>query len=255
MRIYLGFDDTDTEDADRGTGKLARWFENQLPDDCRMSGVLRQQLLVHENIPYTSHNSAACVVIDVPDASFFDIIIDRASQHIQQYYLEGSDPGICAAIDGDSALGDLMQFGRECTQKVLTQKDALSAARQVHLSGHGGTNDGIIGAAAAVGLTATGWSGRFIERDGLRKIPAIISVKNLNALGVRVVSLDRDASVPKSEDLVITKNWVRPRLLGWEPVLMVRERGKGTWENIGEKRQKNKYSSAEVSDLNRATLG
>jgi hypothetical protein len=240
MRIYLGFDDTDTEAADRGTGKLARWFENQLPDNCRMAGVLRQQLLVHESIPYTSHNSAACVVIEVPDASLFEILVDRAAQHVTQFYLEGSDPGICAAIDGDSVLSELMQFGRECTQKVLTQKDALSAARQVHLSGHGGTNDGIIGAAAAVGLTATGWCGRFIELNRLRKIPDIISVKDLGTLGVKVVSLDRDASVPKSEDLVITKNWVRPRLLGWEPVLMVREKGKGTWENIGEKRQKNK---------------
>jgi len=254
MRIYLGFDDTDTEDADRGTGKLARWFENQLPDDCRMSGVLRQQLLVHEDIPYTSHNSAACVVIDAPDATFFDIIIDRASQHVQQYYLEGSDPGICAAIDGDSALSELMQFGRECTQKVLTQKDALYAARQVHLSGHGGTNDGIIGAAAAVGLTATGWSGRFIERDGLRKIPAIISVRDIDTLGIKVVSLDRDASVPKPEEMIITKNWVRPRLLGREPVLIVVEKGKGTWENIGEKRPNKKHHTADVSEKNRACV-
>jgi hypothetical protein len=36
---------------------------------------------------------------------------------------------------------------------------------------------------------------------------------------------------------------------------MVREKGKDTWENIGEKRQKNKDSFADVSDLNRAALG
>jgi hypothetical protein len=130
----------------------------------------------------------------------------------------------------------------------LTQKDALDAARQVHLSGHGGTNDGIIGAAAAVGLTATGWCGRFIELGRLRKIPDIISVKDLDTLGVKVVSLDRDASVPKPEEMVITKNWVRPRLLGREPVLMVVEKGKGTWENIGEKRPNKKHHTAGVSD-------
>jgi hypothetical protein len=38
MRIYIGFDDTDTLDADRGTGKLARWFEEELPVDCRLWG-------------------------------------------------------------------------------------------------------------------------------------------------------------------------------------------------------------------------
>lgn len=255
MRIYLGLDDTDTVGADRGTGKLARWFKNQMPDDCRISGVLRQQLLVHENIPYTSHNSAACVIIDVPDASFFEIIINRATQHVAEFYLEGSDPGICAAFEGDPALSDLMNFGRACTRKVLSQKDALYAARQAHLSGHGGTNDGIIGAAAAVGLTATGWCGRFIEFGQLRKMPDIIAVKDLNAIGIKVVSLDRDASVPKPEELVITNHWVRPRLLGWEPVLLVGEKGKGIWQNIGKKRQKNRHHSADVSHLNRATIG
>ncbi len=254
MRIYLGFDDTDTEDADRGTGKLARWFESQMPDNCRVAGVLRQQLLVHASIPYTSHNSAACVLVDVPDASLFGSIIERATQHVEQFYLAGSDPGICAAFEGDAALGDLMNFGRDCTRKVLTQKDALYAARQVHLSGHGGTNDGIIGAAAAVGLTATGWCGRFIELDRLRKIPDIISVRDLEALGIKVVSLDRDASVPKPEERVITKNWVRPRLLGREPVLMVVEKGKGIWENIGEKRHKIKHGIAADSKKNRVSL-
>jgi hypothetical protein len=255
MRIYLGFDDTDTEYADRGTGKLARWFENQLPANCRMAGVLRQQLLVHESIPYTSHNSAACVVIDVPDTSFFELIIDGAVRHVERFFLEGSDPGICVAVEGAPALRELMSFGRDCTRKVLTQKDALSAARQVHLSGLGGTNDGIIGAAAAVGLTATGWCGRFIEWGRLRKIPDIISVKDLDALGVRVVSLDRDALVPKPEELVITKKWVRPRLLGNEPVLMVVEKEKGVWENIGAKRRKNRHPSADAPASNRAALG
>jgi hypothetical protein len=31
MKLYIGFDDTDNRDADRGTGKLARWFEDSLP--------------------------------------------------------------------------------------------------------------------------------------------------------------------------------------------------------------------------------
>ncbi len=30
MRIYVGFDDTDNLDADRGTGKVARWFKDEL---------------------------------------------------------------------------------------------------------------------------------------------------------------------------------------------------------------------------------
>ena len=67
MRVYLGFDDTDHIDADRGTGKLARWFKDELPAGSRIWGVVRQQLLVHDAIPYTSHNSAACLIAELMD--------------------------------------------------------------------------------------------------------------------------------------------------------------------------------------------
>jgi hypothetical protein len=66
VRVYLGFDDTDMPDADRGTGKLVRWFGDALPEGCTLWGVVRQQLLVAPEIPYTSHNSSACAVVDAP---------------------------------------------------------------------------------------------------------------------------------------------------------------------------------------------
>ena len=69
MRVYVCFDDTDNLGAPRGTGKLVRWFEDELPDGCELWGVVRQQLLVHPDIPYTSHNSSACAVVETPDAS------------------------------------------------------------------------------------------------------------------------------------------------------------------------------------------
>jgi hypothetical protein len=241
MRIYLGFDDTDTPESDRGTGKLARWFENEIPQECRMLGVVRQQLLVHDDIPYTSHNSAACVVIDATDASLLEAIIGLAVQHVEKYYLEGSDPGICAVLEGDSVLDTLTAFGRDCTCKVMSQKEALRAARPVYLSGHGGTNDGIIGAAAAVGLTAAGWCGRFIEFGRLRELPDRMTVNQLEALGILVISLDHNASVPKPDEVVITNRWVRPRMLGQKPVLPVwpaASSENGVWENIGRKRHR-----------------
>jgi hypothetical protein len=238
MMIYLAFDDTDTPDSERGTGKLARWFEDVIPLECRLKGVVRQQLLVDDSIPYTSHNSAACLVVEVPQPSFLEIIVELAVQHVQKYFLEGSDPGICAVIEGDSALNALATFGHDCTCKVVSQKEALRAACSIHLSGHGGTNDGIIGAAAAVGLTAAGWYGRFIEFGRLRELPDFMTVNQLEALGIRVISMDRDASIPKPDEVVITHNWVRPRLLGQKPVLPVASIGKGIWENIGKKRQR-----------------
>jgi hypothetical protein len=93
MYVYIGFDDTDNLNADRGTGKLARWFEDELPKDCRLEGVVRQQLLIHERIPYTSHNSSACVIVHAPDASLAELLTAKAISHIERYSLEGSDPG------------------------------------------------------------------------------------------------------------------------------------------------------------------
>ena len=51
MRIFVGFDDTDSLDCDYGTGKVARWFANELTEGCRVWGVVRQQLLVDDAIP------------------------------------------------------------------------------------------------------------------------------------------------------------------------------------------------------------
>jgi len=239
MKLYVGFDDTDNAEAAIGTGKLARHFEALLPENCRVWGVVRQQLLVDPGIPYTSHNSSACVVLDIPDPSLVETILERADQHISRESLPGSDPGLCLAPEGHPALSGLMVFGKRCTEKIVTQREAMEVANGVHLSGHGGTNDGIIGAAAAVGLTASGWSGRFIEFGNLRAHPDQVSVSTLTQNGISVVSLDRDAIIPHPEDTVFTKGWLRPRFWGQKAVLPVVQKGKGQWEILGGKRGKN----------------
>lgn len=240
MRVYVGFDDTDTLDADRGTGKLARWFERALPEGCRLWGVVRQQLLVDAAIPYTSHNSSACAIVECDDPSRLDSLVESAVRHVEFYSLPGSDPGLCVASGDDPGIEGLTRFGLACTHRVMTQKNALKAVDGAHLSGHGGTNDGIIGAAAGVGLTAYGWSGRFIEYGGLRDFPPVVPVGRLEEGGIGVISLDRDAQVPAPEDMVETSGWLRPRLLGGKAVLMVRAKGAHLWESTGRKRAKTK---------------
>jgi hypothetical protein len=235
LRVYVGFDDTDVKDADRGTGKLARWFEKELPEKYRVWGVVRQQLLVNERIPYTSHNSSACVVLECPESLSLDVIIERAIFHIEQHFMVGSDPGLCVCPEGHHAMTNLIDFGRACTERVVSQEDARIAATGVHLSGHGGTNDGIIGAVAAVGLTSQGWSGRFIEFGRLRDIPETVDVGTLEQLGIQVISIDRDAQVPGPADMVENRGWLRPRLLGGRPVLPVVPNGSGLWEALGKK--------------------
>lgn len=238
MRAYIGFDDTDILGAEMGTGKLARRFEAFLPEGCRLWGVVRQQLLVDTRIPYTSHNSSACAIVDLTDSALKDEMLSRAVAYIEREACEGSDPGLCLACEGDAALKDLQILGLSCTARIVTQDETRRAAMGAHLSGHGGTCDGIIGAAAAVGLTAAGWSGRFIEFNGLRDMPERVRVDELAGKGIRVVSLDRDAVVPGEADRVDTRGWLRPRLWGGKAVLPVLRQGGQLWQSIGEKRKK-----------------
>lgn len=237
MKIYLGFDDTDSLDSDYGTGKVARWFANDLPDGCRLWGVVRQQLLVDDAIPYTSHNSAACLVIESPhNGDLLHELTDRAVRHLERHAAAGSDPGLCVAAEGSSGLAGLTDVGLACTHRIVTQQEALRACSGIHLSGHGGSNDGIIGAAAAVGLTASGWYGRFIELEHLRRLPSELGVGELEEQGIRIMAMDRDAPVPKPADRVRTQNWLRPRLLGGQPVLPVVQQAPGVWETLGGRR-------------------
>ena len=254
-RLYVAFDDTDTIDADRGTGKVGRWFEDELPDGCRLWAVVRQQLLVHPDVPFTSHNSAAVCVIEVADSALLvpaeaqaderssvslvptrelvAVITERAVGHLQANWMDGSDPGLCIAWDGCRAMPALVAFGRRAAVEVVTQDDARAAAAGARLSGHGGTEDGIIGAAAGVGLTAEGWNGRLIEYRSvfghLRDVPEPVSVADLGAAGITVVSIDRDAPVPLPDGLVRAGGWLRPRLWAGRPVLPVRRDGAGGW--------------------------
>jgi hypothetical protein len=174
-----------------------------------------------------------------------DDLISRAVRHIERHFIHGSDPGLCIVSENDSGLLKLIDFGRTCTSRVVTQKEALEAARGSHLSGHGGSNDGIIGAAAAVGLTAQGWGGRFIEFGKLRDFPERVRVSDLDRSGIAVVSVDRDARFPALEDVIDTKGWLRPRLWGGRPVLPVIPRGDNLWETVEERKRKKRKEGGE----------
>ncbi len=242
MRVFVGFDDTDANDSEYGTGKVARWFQPMLPEGCRCQGVVRQQLLVCDDIPYTSHNSAACMVLEVAAPDLLASLVEQAVRHIEAHAADGSDPGLCVVAEDHPALADLMAFGRRCTHAVASQAEALHQADGAHLSGHGGTHDGIIGAAAAVGLTASGWSGRYIEFGNLRGAPEVMTVADIQRQNIEVVAEDRDAQIPAPGDRVLTHRWLRPRLIGHRPVLLVQPKGDGVWENIYCKRRKTGFN-------------
>jgi hypothetical protein len=143
---------------------------------------------------------------------------------------------VCQERNGN--LAGIIEFSVRCTHEVVTQAEAMKAAGSFHLSGHGGSNDGIIGAAAAVGLTALGRCGRFIEFGRLRELKDPVAVSVLESLGIMVVSLDRQALLPSPDDAVCSHGWLRPRLWAGRPILPVQKDGAGGWVCVGRKKSK-----------------
>lgn len=236
MKIYVAFDDTDALNCGRGTGKLARWFEDKLPENTSLYGILRQQLLFRDDIPYTSHNSSLVCVINAQDEKIIPKLIELASEHIQEFFVDGSDPGLCVCSEKNSALKELIPFGKSCLETKMTQKQAHFAATGAHLSGHGGTNDGVIGAAAGVGLTHNGMNGRFNEiRKGdfrLREISEETTVKFLRSVGIEPVSMERKGTNPVDTDIVRNFGWLRPLLFMGKPFLPIVLEEPGIWGTL-----------------------
>ena len=206
FRSYIGVDDTDVKGGPFGTGHLAKLMANQLPLGYARWAVIRHQLPQLKGISFTSHNSPACLIVDSDERPDLDLLAKIASDHVLSLACEGSDPGICVACDGPE-LSPLAAFGLEASRKVVSQSDAQAAASEsvAKLLGLGGTSDGIIGAAAAVGLSVKGWFGRLLDYlVPLKTLPNPIQVGTLRGYGILVVSLDRQAFIPMDEDLVET---------------------------------------------------
>jgi len=164
LNILIGIDDTDTADSP-GTGTVAENLAKELKgrDLAACAGISRHQLFVHDDIPYTSHNSAMCFYA-VSHADRLHDIVAYGEDFLQRVSAAGSDPGLCVVVD-DSPLDKdaLIAFGRKAKQSVLDKQSAYGLAMMlgVHLSEHGGTGNGVIGALAATGLRLSGQDGRY----------------------------------------------------------------------------------------------
>ncbi len=224
MQIYLCIDDTDNIDS-RGTGELA----SMLVDDVERnhwgicSYITRHQLLVHPDVPYTSHNSSMCFSAEIAEGNMENLIA-YASAFLERESAEGSDPGLCVAASG--RLDDpsaIIEFGRKAKEYVVTQNEAYELAGRygIHLSAHGGTGHGVIGALAGVGLRMSGNDGRM--RGGLEIAAenSIVKVSDICAHPHVDSVKSLDGNVLRSDELVILGEKVKTVLRNKESVLLV----------------------------------
>jgi tRNA(Ile2) C34 agmatinyltransferase TiaS len=221
--IYIGLDDTDNSTS-RGTGRLARQIAAELSANYPVVGVTRHQLLVDPRIPYTSHNSSAAILIGHPcdnepaRPELLDDIFERARSLMQSDFQPGSDPGLCIAASPVAA--HFTAFGKRAQGEVVTQAEARSLAAMyvVRLDGLGGTQDGVIGALAAVGLAACGDDGRYILVGRSRELAGLQTLDTVLALGVAAVCTLDGAPVQAGPVLA---DKLRPARRDGQPVLYV----------------------------------
>lgn len=223
MTLYLGIDDTDTRES-RGTGRLARMIAAELARSYVVTGVTRHQLFIHPSIPYTSHNSCAVIHIQDADNGAGAGVFSAAKELMLSDFIEGSDPGICVAA-GQEIGSDLRGFGFSAKKSVVTQDQARALARAagIRLEGLGGTEDGVIGALAGIGLAASGNDGRFVVKGATRSLRGTQTVAAILASGVDQV-MTRDGTAI-DEGLVALKKFPKPAFIVGKAVLFVEPDG------------------------------
>jgi hypothetical protein len=240
MTLLIAIDDTDNAES-IGTGRLSRMLAEELTKQgmIRKTSVTRHQLLVHPDIPYTSHNSSACIE-GIPTNGDLHKIADCAQAFLLQNFHEGADPGLCIAENKDVPDG-LRVFGIRTQKEVITMEEARDIADRlgVYIWLGGGTGQGFIGAMAGVGLRSSGNDGRFIELKGIREIKGVKSVGAiLSQTAINRVATLSGETVAEHE-VVDTQNWIRPSLHNGQAVLFVQQEGT-LWRSAEKKKGKDK---------------
>ncbi len=222
MKILIAIDDTDNAES-KGTGFRARELASIIQNHKlgRVIGVTRHQLFVHENIPYTSHNSSACIAVH-SDEKHLNEIITISAKYLVENAAPGSDAGLCVCPEA-TITAEILDFARCAKSEVLTMGLAKDLANKtgIFLEGYTGTKQGIIGSLAAVGLHAAGNDGRFLLAKGMREIFGIYSASEiLNITGVEKIKSTDNKIILNFEKILLTE-WWRPVLQDKLAVLYV----------------------------------
>ncbi len=182
MNILICIDDTDNIES-KGTGELAQMISEEIEKANwgKCSKITRHQLFIHEDIPYTSHNSSMCFQAEINQDSY-DEIKDYAIQFLESESAEGSDPGLAILkLKKDGDYSRLIEYGKRAKIEVILKEEAYSLAKKmnIHLSEHGGTGIGVIGALAGIGLRLTGNDGRFKGQHKFEVEKEVLTVEEI----------------------------------------------------------------------------
>jgi hypothetical protein len=190
--IYLGIDDTDILGSP-GTNQLARAIVTRLGGVAKGAIVCRHQLFFDSRVPYTSGNGSASIQLPCGDVISRAELLSTVREVMRAWFVEGSDPGLALAA---GASAEMAAFATRAKHDVVTQSEARDVAERsgCHLEGLGGTNQGVIGALAAVALVADGNDGRVVHvdewpwPDPFNGVQSVAAIRDRGVTEIRTVS-------------------------------------------------------------------
>ncbi len=231
--IYVGIDDTDVLDAP-GTNQLARLMVLELANQARGRMILRHQLLEDPRVPCTKKNGCASITFEPQGTFSLDTFKHVLRRMVVSWAHEGSDPGLCVAENVPPAVS---AWGSRCQTELVTQSEARQLATQhnIYLEGLGGTEDGVIGALAAIGLMATKNDGRVVyyESNGedWYNVTGCLDIADIRARGVDEV-LILETGEPLATGIVNIGKRLRPNFRQGKIVLYVARTEASHWEAV-----------------------
>jgi hypothetical protein len=230
--IYVGIDDTDTLD-DPGTNQLARHLVRELAGQFRGRMILRHQLLEDPRVPCTKKNGCASIELEAMSSYELAQLIDTLRQKMIAWCPRGSDPGLCVT---ESVPAGVVEWGLRCQRELVTRQQACKIAADfgIHLEGLGGTEDGVIGALAAVGLMATRNDGRVVYYGPVAEdwydVTGCMGIDEILNRGVDEVRTETGEMI--TAGLVDVGKRLRPNCRQGKIVLYVARNAEPHWEAV-----------------------
>jgi hypothetical protein len=187
-----------------------------------------------------------CFCAEIPESHLADTIAFGAD-FLREKSAPESDPGLCV-VNVDDLMGaeDLVRFGTRAKKRVLSKSQAYETARLlgIHLSEHGGTGQGVIGALAGTGLRLGGNDGRFkgwIHFEGKKR--GMKAARLYDSPFVDMVCTPDGTCIPPDSEILVDYEVKTVLLHHKAAVLVTPTEGQGTvppWRTL-KKRELKRY--------------
>lgn len=230
MRVYICVDDTDDLTKSTSTGKIADMIAQEIAGMGGVidKGITRHQLLLHDDIDYTSHNSSMCFVADIEGVEL-EQMQEAAVKVLKANMAASSDPGLCLCrLDLLKSPEQLIAYGKRAQNEVIQKQEAYALAQQIGgtvLAEYGGTGCGVIGALAGVGLRLSGCDGVFRGGKGGKFDGQIHTVAEWKELTGIELFLDFDGNVLEDADIIEVGDQLKTTMVDHRVTLIAAKKG------------------------------